>query len=132
MDKIEFGNMLDEITGYKWIREFPVDNGRYNLDFILGTELIVEYYDKHSEYCHEEDKGRIKYCQEWLSNKFGEYGSNYRTPYIRVENGEEYKAIREVLDILIGYETIDSFNYKVVRHDPIAIEDMKDYMSHIQ
>ena len=47
----EFGVMLEEITGFHFIRQYPIDNGKYRLDFMLETEnLIIEYDEEHHKY----------------------------------------------------------------------------------
>ena len=108
--EIDFGNMLDIITGLKWDRQYSIDGGKYLLDFKLGNTLIVEYDEKHHEYQNEKDAERIEYCVDWLSKN--EIKDLYRIPVIRVKEGKEFEGIHEIILHLVGYGIISDWDGK--------------------
>ena len=113
--EIDFGNMLDIITGLKWDRQYPIDGGKYRLDFKLGSTLIVEYDEKYHEFQNKKDEERIEYCIDWLSKY--EEEDLYRIPVIRVKEGEEFEGIHKIILHLVGFGVISDLNNKgVVSH----------------
>ena len=113
----QFSDMLDKITGFEWDKQYPIDGGKYRLDFKLGNTLIVEYDENHHKYQEKEDNERIEYCIKWLANESENeiYGEYYEIPVIRVKEGFEIEGIREVMDFLIADEAITNYNGKCVR-----------------
>ena len=115
--EIEFGKMLDTITGYNWKRQVNVCNGKYRVDFLLGTNVIVEYDEKYHEnnIQLEKDKEREQEIKEYFKNEV--LFDDYDIPIIRVKEGHEYEGIRNVIDLLIGYEIISNWNNMAYRSD---------------
>ena len=112
--EIEFGVMLEKITGFHFIEQYPIDKGKYKLDFMLETEdLIIEYDEEHHKYNKEKDKERINYCRQWLKENV--YFENWDCPVIRVEEGKELEGIREIIEHLVAYEHLYSWDYKCIR-----------------
>ena len=103
----QFGEMLDKITGLKWEKQYPIDGGKYRLDFYLKNTLIIEYDEKHHNYNDQKDRERILYCREWLENNEGEC-SKWRCPVIRVEAGQELEGLSRIIKHLVGFETFDT------------------------
>jgi phage anti-repressor protein/very-short-patch-repair endonuclease len=99
--EIIFGDMLDEITGLKWERQYPIDGGKYRLDFYLKDELIVEYDETHHQWHTKEDDKRIRYCREWLKCEEELVSLDWWCPVIRVKIGKENEGIRKILRHLI-------------------------------
>lgn len=111
--EIEFGIMLDKLTGLTWQKQYPIDGGKYRLDFKLGSALIVEYNEKYHEYSKkkEEDGERLMYCVDWLS-KYEEDG--YKIPIIIVKEGFEFEGLHEIILHLVGFGIIYDHNNRGV------------------
>lgn len=110
--EIEFGEMLDKITGFKWKKQYPIDGGKYRLDFYIPSVLIVEYDEKHHIYQKQSDEERIKYCRKWLSDN--EYESEWYCLVIRVKEGQELEGLNKIIRHLVGFEIFDEqFNYNL-------------------
>lgn len=105
--EIEFGEMLDKITGFTWQKQFPIDGGKYRLDFYLDNTLIVEYDEAHHKYQKEKDDIRIKYCRDWLA-EYNYDGSDWRCPVIRVKEGEELEGLNRIIIHLAQVDMFDS------------------------
>lgn len=111
--EIEFGEMLDKITGFTFDKQYPIDGGKYRLDFILKNTLIVEYDEKHHAHKYTDDLKRIEYCIEWLSKNEG-YNDGWRYPVIRVKEGEEFEGLNRIIRHLAGFEMFDTqYNYNL-------------------
>ena len=106
-----FGDMLDKITGIEWTRQFPIDGGKYRLDFYLENTLIIEYDEFYHESQKEIDLERIKYCRDWLAYNSESYSDLWRCPVIRVKQGEELEALNRIITHLVGFEILDGYNY---------------------
>ena len=103
--------MLDKITGFEWKKQYPIDGGKYKLDFYLEGVLIVEYDEGHHKYQKNKDLERIIYCRDWLANNEGE-GDNWRCPVIRVNEGQELEGLNKIIRHLAGFEMFDTqWNY---------------------
>ena len=100
--ELEFGEMLDKVTGLRWIKQFPIDNGKYRLDFYLEGVLIVEYDEEHHKYQQQKDIDRMNYCVEWLS----QFSEGWKCPVIRVEEGKEYEGLNKIIRHLIEFEVL--------------------------
>jgi phage anti-repressor protein/very-short-patch-repair endonuclease len=113
--EIEFGKMLDVITGFEWQKQYSIDNGKYRLDFYLEDVLIVEYDEKYHEYQKEEDEKRINYCRDWLAtHKKDSYDDGWRCPVIRIKEGEELNGLNRIIRHLAGFELFDTqYNYNL-------------------
>lgn len=105
----EFGDMLKSITGLKWETQYPIDNGKYRLDFYLKDNLIVEYDEEQHEWNKSSDDKRIKYCREFLKTEEEYYEPDWYCPVIRVKKGEEYDGIRKIMRHLIYCGVYDDF-----------------------
>lgn len=100
--EIEFGKMLKSLTNIEWEEQYPIDGGKYFLDF-YSTLLIVEYDESYHKYQEDEDFSRIKYCQEWLAEKGLNEEGNYHAPaVIRVKEGKELEGIKNVITHLVN------------------------------
>lgn len=100
--EIEFGKMLKSLTNIEWEEQYPIDGGKYFLDF-YSTLLIVEYDESYHKYQEDEDFLRIKYCQEWLAEKGLNEEGNYHAPaVIRVKEGKELEGIKNVITHLVN------------------------------
>lgn len=109
----QFGDMLDIITGFKWERQYPIDEGKYRLDFYLPYDLIVEYDEEQHEYQEEKDLERIKYCRDWLANNEGN-NDGWKCPVIRVKKGQELEGLNRIVRHLAGFEMFDTqWDYKL-------------------
>lgn len=97
--EIDFGDMLDRITGVKWRRQVKVLD--YRLDFVLADWLIVEYDEEHHLYQKEKDIEREKAIRDYLIYNV-EDGA--RVPIIRVAKGKEYEGMQKILDRMIEVE----------------------------
>ena len=119
--EIEFAHMLETITGFKWKRQVCVCNGKYKIDFLLGTELIVEYDEKYHETKEQKrkDAQRIKEIREWFKENV--FYDDWDIPVIRVKEGLEYEGIREVIDHLVAYEILSCWNYEARREEVESI-----------
>lgn len=106
----QFGEMLEKVTGLKWDKQYPIDGGKYRLDFKLGTTLIVEYDEEQHKYTQEEDKQRIEYCINWLAEN--ETDEGYKIPYVRVKKGKELEGLHDIILYLVGIEVIYSWDNK--------------------
>jgi very-short-patch-repair endonuclease len=95
--EIQFGNILDGITGFVWEKQYPIDDGKFRLDFKLKDILIVEYDEKHHKYQKEDDEKRINYCINWLAEN---ETNGYKMPYIRVNEGEEFIGLNKIIKLL--------------------------------
>lgn len=126
--EICFGEMLDEITGYKWDRQILIDNGKYRVDFMLGYELAVEYDEEHHVGQTEVDLYREKYIQEWLRDKYKERVDptcEYLIPFIRVKKGEELLGIRRIIEQLVANQILESYDSNCIRHNPEILNFIK-------
>ena len=108
----QFGDMLEKITGFKWERQYPIDDGKYRLDFYLENTLIIEYDEEHHKHQQMEDIKRIKYCRDWLATH-DEDGNEicddkWRCPVIRIKKGQELEGINRVIRHLAGFECFDT------------------------
>ena len=110
----QFGDMLKKITGLDWKEQYPIDGGKYRLDFYLENALIVEYDEEQHKYQAEEDMERIKYCRDWLATENGEWDDGWRCPVIRVKKGEELEGLNRIILHLVGFERFPTrFNYNL-------------------
>lgn len=107
--EVEFGDMLKSITGLEWETQYPIDNGKYRLDFYLKDNLIVEYDEEQHEWNKIIDDTRIQYCREWLKNEEIDYEPNWCCPVIRVKKGKECDGIRKIIRHLIYCGFYDDF-----------------------
>ena len=111
--EIQFGKLLKQITGLDWLEQYPIDNGKYRLDFYLKNTLIVEYDEDHHNWRTEEDDKRIRYCREWLRrNEF--YENGWWCPVIRVNKGEEGIGLNKILKALLFFGEYDSVEYETM------------------
>ena len=119
--EIEFAHMLETITGFEWKKQVCVCNGKYRIDFLLGTELIVEYDEKYHETKEQKrkDAQRIKEIREWFKENV--FYDDWDIPVIRVKEGLEYEGIREVIDHLVAYEILSCWNYEARREEVESI-----------
>ena len=107
--EIQFAEMLDKITGFKWHKQYPIDNGKYRLDFYLEDILIVEYDEEYHKWQKEKDNDRIEYCREWLALNTGDcYDDGWRCPVIIVKEGEELEGLNRIIRHLAGLEEFDT------------------------
>lgn len=104
--EIEFGKLLKGITNMDWKEQYPIENGKYRLDFYLEDTLIVEYQEKHHKYQNEKDLIRIKECVKWLSEN--ECDDNWKCPVIFVEEGKELEGLNRIIRHLAGFEKFDT------------------------
>lgn len=106
-----FGDMLDKITGFKWERQYDIDDGKYFLDFYLKDVLIIEYDEEQHRYSSEKDNERITYCRNWLSARNDD---KWECPVIRVEKNKELEGLNRIIRHLAGFEMFDThLNYKL-------------------
>ena len=109
----QFGEMLDKITGLKWEKQYPIDGGKYRLDFYLENILIIEYDEDQHNCNKEKDNKRMIYCRDWLANNEGDC-SDWRCPVIRVKMGEELEGLNRIIRHIAGFEEFDTqYNYKL-------------------
>lgn len=110
-----FGEMLDKITGLEWLTQYPIDDGKYRLDFYLPSTLIIEYDECYHEHQKEKDIERIHYCREWLNlnGEYENYDDKWRIPVIRVKEGKELEGLNRIIKHLVGFEVIDAYNYNM-------------------
>lgn len=117
--EISFGELLCQITGLKWETQYPIDNGKYRLDFYLKNTLIVEYDEEQHNYNIEEDEYRIKYCREWIRKNENYYNDpNWYVPVIRVKKGDEGNGLHRILRALLYFGEYDDVFYET-RDDSI-------------
>lgn len=113
--EIKFGKLLKQVTGLDWKEQYPIDNGKYRLDFYLKDTLIVEYDEEHHRWSTDEDDKRIRYCREWLrQNEF--YESGWWCPVIRVNKGEEGIGLNKILKALLFFGEYDRVEYETIDH----------------
>lgn len=111
--EFQFGDMLEKITGFKWEKQYPIDKGKYRLDFYLKDTLIVEYDENHHEYQITKDDERIEYIRDWLATQDG-YDDGWRCPVIRVKKGKELEGLNRIIRHLAGFEMFDTqYNYNL-------------------
>lgn len=114
-NEINFGLMLDKITGYTFEKQYSIDGGKYRLDFYLPDVLIVEYDEKYHTPTKnlKLDKERMEYCRKWLHDT-NNYDENWYCPVIRVKQGEELEGLNRIIRHLVGFEMYEeSYNYDV-------------------
>lgn len=110
-----FGELLKGVTKLNWLEQYPINNGKFRLDFYLPNVLIVEYDEKHHKSYVEKDLKRINLIREWL-NEYGEfesYDEKWRIPVIRVIEGEELDGLNRIIQHLVGFEEISDRNYNL-------------------
>lgn len=114
-NEVSFGELLDGVTGIEWIKQYPIDGGKYRLDFYLPSVLIVEYDESHHKYQTEMDFERINYCREWI-NEYGDlegFDEKWRIPVIRVREGEELEGLNRIIKHLVGFGEITDKDYNL-------------------
>ena len=94
-DEIIFYDMLNKITGLTFLKQYPIDNGKYRLDFYLEGSIIIEYDEEQHSYNSniESDRERMEYCIKWLRDN--ENIDNISV--IRVKKGEELEGIHNIV-----------------------------------
>ena len=122
----QFGDMLEKITGLNWKKQYPIDGGKYRLDFYLPNVLIVEYDEEHHSNQLEQDEERMNYCRYWLANYNTDgtirYDDGWRCPVIRVKKGEELEGLNRIIRHLAGFKCFDTqYNYN------LQVCDIKNY-----
>ena len=100
--------MLETISGFEWQKQITVCDGKYQLDFLLGTQLIVEYENQH-------DSESINEIREWFKENI--FYDNWNIQVIQVKRGFECEGIREVIDHLVAYELLFQWNYEARREE---------------
>lgn len=103
----KFGKLLKSIIKLDWQEQFPIDGGKYRLDF-YSPNLIVEYDEKYHDYQTKEDDKRIKYCQRWIMENCNEdpFDEGSCPAIIRVKEGEELEGIARILGYLNESDTL--------------------------
>ena len=112
-EKFELGRMLEIITGFEWQRQVFVCDGKYKLDFLLGVYLIVEYDREHESV--EQVEKREKEIVEWFKNEI--IHEDWNIPVIHVKRGKELECVAEVINHLVGYGYLSSWNNEARRDD---------------
>ena len=120
----QFAEMLEKITGLEWEKQYPINGGKYRLDFYLPSTLIVEYDEEQHENQREKDLERILYCREWL-NSNGElenYNDTWRIPVIRVKKGQELEGIHRIIRHLAycEFKFVDGYYYNIKENCDIS------------
>lgn len=113
--EIEFAHMLETITGFEWQKQVSVCDGKYRIDFLLGQVLIVEYDEKYheTEDQKQKDSERIEEIREWFKEEV--FLDDWDIPVIRIEEGFEYQGVKKIIDHLVGYEYLSSWNNEAKR-----------------
>lgn len=113
--EIEFAHMLETVTGFEWQKQVSVCDGKYRIDFLLGQVLIVEYDEKYHEIGgqKQKDSERIEEIREWFKQEV--FLDDWDIPVIRVKEGFEYQGVKKIIDHLVGYEYLSSWNNEAKR-----------------
>ena len=112
--EIEFGHMLEKITGFKWEKQVSIEGGKYFLDFYLKNTLIVEYDEEHHDYSVQRDNERIIFCRNWIAENREEYDDGWRCPVIIVKKGYELDGLNRIIRHLVGFEMFEEqYNYNL-------------------
>ena len=94
-DEIIFYDMLSKITGLTFLKQYPIDNWKYRLDFYLKGNIIIEYDEEQHSYNSniESDRERMEYCIKWLRDNENVDDISV----IRVKKGEELEGIHNIV-----------------------------------
>lgn len=99
--EFEFAKMLKTLTNIEWKEQYPIDAGKYRLDFYSESGLIIEYDEEHHKYQTTEDIERMEYCLNWIGEQnLLKDGEHYSPAVIRVEEGKELEGLKRILDYL--------------------------------
>ena len=106
----KFGEMLKKLTDTEWIEQYPIDGGKYYLDFYTKEGLIVEYDEVYHEYQTDTDVERIEYCLDWIAEEnLIEDGDSFSPAVIRVKEGFEMEGLKRIIDYLISADITDVY-----------------------
>lgn len=114
--EIEFGHMLEKITGFKWEKQVSIEGGKYFLDFYLKNILIVEYDEEQHDSLIQKDHERIIFCRNWIAKNSEESDDGWRCPVIRVKKGYEFDGLNRIIRHLVGFEMFKEqygYNFEV-------------------
>ena len=99
--EFKFSKMLKTLTGIQWVEQYPIDGGKYRLDFYNESGLIVEYDEEYHKYQTSKDIERMEYCLNWIGEQnLLKDGEHYSPAVIRVEEGKELEGLKRILDYL--------------------------------
>ena len=99
--EIEFAKMLKTLTNIEWKEQYPIDGGKYRLDFYNESGLIVEYDEEYHKYQTSKDIERMEYCLNWIGEQnLLKDGEHYSPAVIRVKEGKELEGLKRILDYL--------------------------------
>ena len=115
--EFEFGEMLEKVTGFHFIRQYPMCNNKYRIDFILeDATLMVEYDEEYHETENQKrkDEKRIEECRQWLKENV--FFEDWNCPVIRVKKGYELEGLREIIEHFIVDESLDKWGNECIRH----------------
>lgn len=97
--ELEFGKMLKTLTNIEWKEQYPIDGGKYRLDFYSDSGLIIEYDEEYHKYQNTKDIERMEYCLNWIGEQnLLKDGEHYSPAVIRVEEGKELEGLKRILD----------------------------------
>ena len=115
--EFEFGEMLEKVTGFHFIRQYPMCNNKYRIDFILeDATLMIEYDEEYheTESQKRKDEERIEECRQWLKENV--FFEDWNCPVIRVKKGYELEGLREIIEHLIVYEDLEKWDNECIRN----------------
>ena len=115
--ELQFEQLLTEfLNGWnlQLLTQVSVCENKYRIDFLINGYIAVEYDEEHHKYQRQADKLREKEINDWVKQYYND--DTYNIIFIRVNEGEEIKALHNIVSQLIAYGDLSDWNGKCVSY----------------
>lgn len=111
--EIQFKEILEKAFGSEYIETQVFVCGKYYIDFVLFGSIAIEYDEKRHNFQIEDDKKRQCEIQEFFREYH--YCPNCEVPFVRVKEGFELEALKEIIEICVLMDLIYTTDGKTIR-----------------